>query len=387
MGKTVDAITLTDALDEQGKLEKVGGRVRLFELAALVPATANAHVYAEIVQQNAVFRRLIRAGGEIARLGWDRPGDANELLSKAETHLSSVVNATITSQFTNLSDGLHELMAEITEAQENGKPRMGLSSGYPDLDNILSGLHGGQLILIGARPGMGKSALGLNISENVADRGECVGFWSLEMSKIELQLRSVSRAARVDSKKLRQGRMTAEEFERVKRAVPTVQHRTSLKAEDNPSTTLSQLRAQAKRLARTENLKLLVVDYLQLMVSAKNEENRNQEISQISRGLKLLARELNIPVIAMCQLNRNLEGRADKRPMLSDLRESGSLEQDADVVIFLYRDDYYNPEQDAAAQGIAEAIVAKNRMGPQETVKLTYTKQTTSFGTLPRQEN
>lgn len=382
----VDAITLTDALAKKGKLDDIGGRVRLYELASLVPTAGNVAHYAGIVKRTAVLRRLARAGQEIARLGFEAPGEVDDLIGAAETELSRVVNATIKTQFESLSDSLDDLIAQIEEAYTTGQPKMGLRTGYHDLDRMLSGLHGGQLVLVAARPGMGKSALGLNIAENVADNGGIAAFWSLEMSKTELQLRSISRAAKVDSQKLRQGRMSEDEWARVQKAVPTVKARTNLKVEDDTNTTVAQLRAQAKRLQRTEGLAALFVDYIGLMTAARTEENRNQELSVISRGLKLLARELNIPVVAMSQLNRQVEGRADKRPMLSDLRDSGSLEQDADVVLFLYRDDYYNPDADPATQGIAEVIVAKNRMGPQETVKLAYVKQTTSFSNLPRRE-
>lgn len=385
-GEKVDAITLVNELEKRGKLETVGGRVRVHELAAMVPATANAPHYARIVREMAAARSLIDAGHNIARLGWERPGDVDALMAQAETELSRAVGGTIESQFESLSDGLDKLADEIREAYKTGSPKMGLLTDFTDLDEQLTGFHEGQLILIAARPGMGKSALAQNIAENVADRGLNVGFATLEMSKVELQLRSLARASQLDSKMIRTGRLgTREQAARLGPAIEKVRERAqTLRVLDSSEVTPTTLRAQIRRLQRQAPLSLVVVDYLQLMLASRSEDSRQQEISTISRSLKLLARELGIPIIALSQLNRNLESRQEKRPMLSDLRESGSLEQDADVVLFVYRDDYYNDS--TPDLGVAEIIVAKNRQGERGTVKLTFTQRITTFKNLPREE-
>jgi replicative DNA helicase len=380
-GEPVDALTIRDELERRSILDKVGGVPRIHELAALAPATSNAPHYARIVKETASLRRLIRAGAEISRLGQERPGDLADLMILAEAALSSAVSATVTSQFGSVADGLTELVAEIQEAIDTGQVKYGLRTGFPDLDNKLTGFHPGQLILIAARPAMGKSALALNIAENVADLKIPASVLSLEMVKSELQIRGLARAAKLDSKKIRTGRILADELDSFRQGVAVVESRRDhLFIEDNPATSIQALRAEARRLQRTQGLGLIAVDYIQLMTSGGSEENRQQEISSISRSLKLMARELNVPVLALSQLNRNLEMRADKRPMLSDLRESGSLEQDADVVLFVYRDDYYNPESMDA--GMAEIIVAKNRQGENGTIKLGYVGKHTEFRSL-----
>lgn len=379
-GEPVDAITVANALETRGLLEKVGGDNRVHELAAMVPSASNAGHYAKIVRETAGLRRLIRAGNEIARLGQERPGELGDLLGMAETALSHAVAPTFTSQFRSMSDTMDELVAEIEATIASGVPKFGLKTGYYDIDAKLTGFHPGQLILIAARPGMGKSALAQNIAENVADAGGTSAFVSLEMSRVEVELRSLSRATGIDSKQLRTGRLRTEDMPAFKTGVATAKMRVGFHIEDDASMTVQKLRAEARRLQRTVGLDLLVVDYLQLMLSSQNSDNRQQEISTISRGLKLLARELNIPVVALSQLNRNLESRENKRPALSDLRDSGSLEQDADVVLFIYRDDYYNPESMDA--GLAEVIVSKNRQGDSGAVKLRFAKQTTEFQNL-----
>lgn len=377
----VDAITVSNELEKKGALERVGGKAKIHEIAAWASAAGNAGHYAKIVQETAGCRRLMTAGDAIRQLGRERPGALDELMGKAEEMLAGAVAPTITSQFAPITEGFAELVAEIEEAIASGKPKMGLGTGFIDIDRTLSGLHPGQLILVAARPAMGKSALGLNIAENVADNGTSAGVLTLEMSKAELQLRSLSRASKLDSQRLRQGRISQDELGQFRAGVAAVKMRsTNLFIEDHPNTTIQKLRAEARRMQRRHGLGLLVVDYLQLMVSSISEESRQQEISNISRGLKLLARELNIPIIALSQLNRNLEMRQDKRPFLSDLRDSGSLEQDADVVLFVYRDDYYNPLSED--KDVAEIIVSKNRQGSTGTVKLGWKKEITEFRNL-----
>jgi replicative DNA helicase len=315
---------------------------------------------------------------EITRLGREG-GEIDELIAQAEDVVTRVTAQSAPDDFASLADGLDALTKEIEEAIESEQPRVGLLTGYRDLDDILTGLHPGQLILCAARPSMGKSALAQNIAENIADRGVSAALASLEMSLEEVQLRALARACRIPSSKLKTGQLPVSEITTLREGREKVRARAPFFfVEDSPSITIPQLRARAKRLKRQNNLGLIVIDYLQLMVGSGREDNRQAEIAQISRALKVLARELNLPVLALSQLNRNLESRTDKRPMLSDLRDSGALEQDADVVLFVYRDDYYNPLSESA--GLAEIIVAKNRNGEtQKTVKLTFSRLYTEF--------
>lgn len=380
-GESVDAITVCDELDKTGKLDDVGGSKHVHELAALVPAASNAGHYAKIVREMAGLRRLIRAGNEIERLGWERPGELGDLLGMAESLLSQAVTPTFSSSFASVADGLDEMVAEIEHAMLTGEQKFGLRTGFYDLDARLTGLHPGQLVLVAARPSMGKSAFAQNIGENVADGGGYAAFVSLEMSKLEVQLRALSRASGIDSKRLRTGRIAEEDRGKLTAGVASLKLRdANFSIEDDAGMTVQKLRAEARRLKRTVGLDVLIVDYLQLMLSSQHQESRQQEVSTISRGLKLLARELEIPVIALSQLNRQVESRENKRPFLSDLRDSGSLEQDADVVLFLYRDDYYNP--DTLSPNQAEVIVAKNRQGDNGTVHLGFKKTTTEFNNL-----
>lgn len=380
-GLGVDPITLVDHLDKLGVLDKVGGRQRIHELAGLVPATANVAHYANIVNEFGTLRRLITTGQRIARLGWERPGEMHELIAQAEELLTDVVTPAVSSQFTTISDAIDELQAIVKEAAETGQPKMGTRSGFPALDTLLTGFHPGQLVLIAARPSMGKSALAQNIAENVADTTGPTAILSLEMSKLEIAIRAASRAAKIDSTRLRTGQVKPEEAVRLAEAMEAVKRRPMF-VEDATDTTIHKLRAEVKRLHRQRKPVLLVVDYLQLMLAQDKgrEDNRQAEIASISRQLKLLARDLQVPILALSQLNRNVEARTDKRPQLSDLRDSGALEQDADVVLFVYRDEFYDPA--TTAVGEAELIVAKNRNGARGTVKLAFSGRTTTFKNL-----
>ncbi len=377
-GQPIDLITVAHSLEKAGTLAQVGGPGRLAELGALVSATRNVEVWARIVKETSTLRALISAGMEITRLGREG-GEVDELISQAETLLTTVTTNSSPEDFKSVADGLDALSAEIVEAIESDTPRMGLLTGFRELDEILTGCHPGQLILLAARPSMGKSALAQNIAENVADRACTAALVSLEMSLQEVQYRSMSRAARIPSTSLRTGKVPLTDLPRLKEAVGKVKERAPyFFIEDSPSLSLSQIRARAKKIKRQNGLDLVVVDYLQLMLGANKEDNRQAEVAQISRGLKVLSRELHVPILALSQLNRNLESRPDKRPQLSDLRDSGALEQDADVVLFVYRDDYYNPLSEHA--GVAELIVAKNRNGAnQQTVKLTFSRLYTTF--------
>ena len=381
-GEPVDAITLVDQLDERGDLEDVGGKVRIHELAALVPASANAGHYAQIVKEAATLRGLIRVGGEIARLGWERPGETAELVDRAEQVLFELSQEKATSEFSHIEALLKESFERITQLYESGSDVTGVPSGFRDLDRITSGFQEGNLIVMAARPSMGKSALGLGVAANLAVRREVpVALFTLEMSKSEVTQRLMCSEAKVESQRLRTGKLAADDWPRLTAACDKLA-RAPLYVDDTGSITMMEIRSKARRLkSKHPDLGLIVVDYLQLMTSGITAENRVQEVSQISRSLKVLARDLDVPIIALSQLSRAVEQRHDKRPILSDLRESGSIEQDADIVMFIYRDEYYNGEE-SEQQGLAEVIVAKHRNGPTDTVKLSFLKRYAKFSDL-----
>lgn len=375
----VDAITLVNELERRGEIAAAGGDNRIHELSAMVPAASNAAHYARIVVETAALRRLIRAGKNIETLGWDGPGDLAELMAQAEHELTTAVAATSRPSAEQFTEGLDAMLAEIREAYLSGVPIFGVPTGFHDLDQMLSGFWPGQLILLAARPANGKSTLALNIAENFADRGDTALFSSLEMSAYELRLRSIARAAKVDSRVLGTGQMNSDQAKKLGDALPVIRSRTALLIQDDGAASIQSIRAEARRLKRQEDLKLIVVDYLQLMQGG-TEEKRNDQISTISRGLKLLARELEIPVLALSQMNREVENRADHRPKLSDLRDSGSLEQDADVVLFIHSDSQYDPAVEP--DGTVEVIIAKQRKGPTGTVKMAYNRAWSRFNNL-----
>jgi len=381
-GEPVDAITLVDQLDERGELEDVGGKVRVHELAALVPASANAGHYAQIVKEAATLRGLIRAGSEIARLGWERPGETVELVDRAEHILFELSQERVQGEFSHIEQLLKESFDRITALYESGADVTGLPSGFRDLDRITSGFQEGNLIILAARPSMGKSALGLCVAANLSVRKNVpVALFTLEMSKSEVTQRLMCSEAKVESQRLRTGKLAADDWPRLTAACDKLA-KAPIYVDDSGGITMMEIRSKARRLkSRHPDLGLIIVDYLQLMTSGTNPENRVQEVSQISRQLKVLARDLYVPIVALSQLSRAVEQRHDKRPILSDLRESGSLEQDADIVCFIYRDEYYSPEE-SDQQGLAEVIVAKHRNGPTDTVKLSFLKRYAKFADL-----
>ncbi|MBD0338696.1 MAG: replicative DNA helicase [Thermoleophilia bacterium] len=380
-GEPVDAITLVDELEERGELEDAGGRTRIHELAALVPATANAGHYARIVREMATLRGLIRIGGEIAHLGWERPGETDDLVDRAEQILFELSQSRVSGEFSHIEDLLKESFERITALYEAGAELTGTPSGFRDLDRITSGFQPGNLIIVAARPSMGKSALALCVAANVAVRHEIpVALFTLEMSKAEVTQRLMCSEAKVESQRLRTGKLAADDWPRLTAACDKLA-KAPIFVDDTGSITMMELRSKARRLkSREHDLGLIVVDYLQLMTSGTNPENRVQEVSQISRQLKVLARDLDVPILALSQLSRAVEQRHDKRPILSDLRESGSIEQDSDVVMFIYRDEYYNEESDQ--QGLAEVHVAKHRNGPTGSEKLSFLKRYAKFADL-----
>jgi replicative DNA helicase len=380
-GEPVDAITLVDELEERGELEDVGGRLRVHELAALVPAAANAAHYARIVREVATLRGLIRTGQEIARLGWERPGEVQELVDRAEQILFDLSQDRVTTEFSHIESLLKDSFERITQLYEAGAEVTGVPSGFRELDRLTSGFQPGNLVIVAARPSMGKSALGLCMAANLAVReGIPIGIFTLEMSKSEVTQRLMCSEAKVESQRLRTGKLAIDDWPRLTAACDKLA-KAPLYVDDTGSINLMEIRSKARRLkSREPTLGLILIDYLQLMTSGVTVENRVQEVSQISRSLKVLARDLDVPIVAMSQLSRAVEQRHDKRPILSDLRESGSIEQDADLVMFIYRDEYYNEESDQ--QGMAEVALAKHRNGPTDTIKLSFLKRYAKFSDL-----
>jgi len=380
-GEPVDAITLVDELEERGDLEGAGGRERIHELAALVPATANAGHYAKIVREMATLRGLIRVGAEVARLGWERPGEAAELVDQAEQVIFELSQARVSSEFSHIESLLKESFERITALYEAGDDITGVPSGYRDIDRLTGGFQPGNLIIVAARPSMGKSALALGMAAMLGVRAQIpVALFTLEMSKSEVTQRLMCSEAKVESNRLRTGKLAVDDWPRLTAACDKLA-KAPIYVDDTGSITMMEIRAKARRLKTQEpTLGLIIVDYLQLMTTGASVENRVQEVSQISRQLKVLARDLDVPVLAMSQLSRAVEQRHDKRPILSDLRESGAIEQDADLVFFIYRDEYYNEESDQ--QGLAEVICAKHRNGPTGAVKLSFLKRYAKFADL-----
>ncbi len=380
-GEPVDAITLVDELDQRGQLEDVGGKVRIHELAALVPAAANAAHYARIVREMATLRGLIRAGNEIARLGIDRPSETPELVDRAEQTIFDLAQSRVTQDFSHIEELLKEGFERITALYEDGADVTGVAAGFKDIDHLTSGFQPGNLVILAARPSMGKSGLALCMAANLAVRGETpVALFTLEMSKAEVTQRLMCSEAKVESQRLRTGKLAPDDWPRLTAACDRLS-KAPIYVDDTGSVTMMEIRSKARRLKMREpGLGLIIVDYLQLMTSGASVENRVQEVSAISRSLKVLARDLEVPVLALSQLSRAVEQRHDKRPILSDLRESGSLEQDADLVFFIYRDEYYDAESDQ--QGLAEVHLAKHRNGPTGTAKLSFLKRFAKFADL-----
>jgi replicative DNA helicase len=382
-GEPVDAITLTDELEERSELDAVGGRVRLHELAALVPASANAAHYARIVHETATLRGLIRAGGEIARLGWERPGETGDLVDQAEQILYDLSQQRVTGEWSEIEELLKESFERITTLYESGVDLTGTPSGFRDLDRLTSGFQPGNLIIVAARPSMGKSALALCIAANMGVRHNIpVGLFTLEMSKSEVTQRLMCSEAKVESQRLRNGKLQQDDWPRLTAACDKLA-KAPIYVDDTGLLNMMEVRSKARRLkARHPNLGLIIVDYLQLLTpsSRRDSDGRVQEVSEMSRSLKILARDLDVPIVALSQLSRAVEQRTDKRPILSDLRESGSIEQDADLVAFVYRDEYYNEDSDQ--QGLAEVILAKHRNGPTDSIRLSFLKRYAKFSDL-----
>jgi replicative DNA helicase len=379
-GMPCDAVTLGEWFDAQGLAESVGGTRYVLELANSTPSAANIVAYAEIVREKSVLRQLIDAGMEITGDGFRPEGrSSQELVESAEQKVFQIAEAGSRGRqgFVPMRSAVKEAFRLLQERYESRSPITGLPTGFNDLDYKTAGLQAGDLIIIAARPSMGKTALSLNIAEYAAIKtGKAAAVFSMEMSSSQLAFRLISSLGRINQQHLRTGELADEEWPRVTSAI-TMLSEAKIFIDDTPSLSPLELRARARRLKREHDLGLIVVDYLQLMQVPGNKENRATEISEISRSLKALARELGVPVIALSQLNRSLEQRTDKRPVMADLRESGAIEQDADVIVFIYRDEYYNPESNE--KGVAEIIIGKQRNGPTGTVKLTFLGQYTRF--------
>ncbi len=360
-----------------------GGTETLLALQSSTPAVSNASRYARIVEEHSLLRRLIGVAGEIAEIGYGRPDDVAKAIDEAEAMVFNVAERRVTDSTSRIDDLLHANLDHLEMLYERGDAITGIPTGYADLDVLLSGLQPNALIVVGARPSMGKTAFALGLTRNAAvEARRPVLFFSLEMGRLELTQRLIAAEARVDSTKLRNGLLGAEDWPRITKAVGTLGE-AELWIDDNPAVTVVDIRAKARRLkSRIGDLGLVVVDYLQLMTGNRSSESRQVEVAEISRGLKILARELECPVVALSPLSRNLKSRTDKRPQLSDLREPGSIEQDANVVMFLYRDEVYNP--DSPDCGTAEVAVAKHRNGPTDTIRLAWLANYTRFADMAR---
>ncbi len=391
--EAVDMVTVTDILRRDNKLEDIGGIAYITSLANVVLTAANVKFHADIVAEKSVLRQLVRVSTEIAAMGYEAGDDVGVLLDTAESRILEIANRKKRSDFTPIGDVLMDTALNIEKLLQNKGGLTGLPTGFNDLDKLTSGLHPSDFIILAARPSMGKTALALNIVQNIALRahrrmgGEprSVAFFSLEMSKEQLVNRMLCAEANIDSQRLRVGEMADKDWDALWEACDEMS-KAKIYIDDTPGITVMDMRSRARRLKAEHGLDLVVVDYLQLMQGSGKRNtsgDRQQEVSEISRSLKALARELDVPVIALSQLSRGVEARQVKRPMLSDLRESGSLEQDADIVAFLYREDYYNKETENKH---TELIIAKHRNGPVDTVNLFFHKQFTKFVGFTRRD-
>ncbi len=384
--RPADVITVYEHLQSLGKAEEVGGLAQLNALAQFVPSASNIQRYAEIVRDRAILRRLVSVSDEIATTALNTKGrPVATVLDEAEQKIFNIgeEGSRMRQGFQSMENLVIDLLDRVEEMSLHPSDITGVATGFHDFDKMTSGLQSGDLVVLAARPSMGKTALAINIAENVAlKEGLPVAIFSMEMGAAQLAIRIVGSIGRIDQTRLRTGKLQDDEWPRLSESVERLRE-ISLFIDETPGLTASELRASARRLARRcGKLGLIVVDYLQLMSggSQGDGENRATELGEISRGLKMLAKELQCPVIALSQLNRSVEQRNDKRPMMSDLRESGAIEQDADVIMFIYRDDYYN--KDSKEPGVAEVIIAKQRNGPTGTVKLAFLKPITKFESL-----
>ena len=379
----IDLITVSERLKLHGKLDLVGGLEYLTNIATEVPTTANVKHYAKIVEEKALLRKLIKASSDIVDLGYNASEEVSFILDKAEQNIFDILQKRSSQGFVPIKDVLVDTFNKLEELYNNSGNITGIPTGFADLDFKTSGLHNSDLILIAARPAMGKTAFALNLAQNAAVHSNVpVAVFSLEMSRDQLVNRMLCSEAMVDSNRMKTGKLEDNDWQKVAKALGPLSE-APIFIDDTPGISITEIRAKCRRLKLEHNLGLGIIDYLQLMQGSRSKsENRQQEISEISRSLKILAKEINVPVITLSQLSRAPEARTDHRPILSDLRESGAIEQDADIVMFLYRDDYYNPETEK--KNIAEVILAKHRNGSTGTVELVWLGQYTKFANLEK---
>lgn len=384
--KPVDLLTLSEELKKKDELDLVGGSAYLTELTNYVPTAAHAEAYAEMVALKAVRRRLIKASSMISELGYDEDNTTQELLEKAEAELFSVSDQSLKQDLVSIETILNDSFDRMEELHRNKGALRGVRTGYRDLDNMTAGLQRSDLIILAARPAMGKTTLVTNLAYNVATVAkQAVLFFSLEMSKEQLVDRMLADASGVDAWNIRTGNLSDEDFSKLSDAMGEMAE-APIFIDDTPGVSVLEMRTKARRIAHEQPIGLIIIDYLQLMQgSGKNDGNRVQEVSEISRGLKLIARELNVPVIALSQLSRSVESRSPQIPQLADLRESGSIEQDADIVMFIYREAYYNPETER--ENITDLIIAKHRNGPVGKVELYFHPERLRFMSLDKRHD
>jgi len=386
--KPVDLLTLTDELKRKKELDTVGGSAYLTELTNYVPTAAHAEAYAELVAQKAIRRRLIKASGEISELGYNEETSTEELLEKAEAELFSVSDQSLKQDLVSIESILTESFDRMEELHRNKGILRGVRTGYQDLDNMTAGLQKSDLIILAARPAMGKTTLVTNLAYNVATIAkQPVLFFSLEMSKEQLVDRMLADASGVDAWNIRTGNLSDDDFSKLSEAMGELAE-APIFIDDTPGLSVLEMRTKARRAMHEQPLGLVIIDYLQLMRgsgSGQSYGNRVQEVSEISRGLKLIARELNVPVVALSQLSRSVESRSPQIPQLADLRDSGSIEQDADIVMFIYREAYYNPETER--ENITDLIIAKHRNGPTGKIELYFHPERLRFMSLDRKHD
>jgi replicative DNA helicase len=379
-GEPTDVITVTDELTKSGNLVKAGGADYLHTLTSIVPTAANASFYGKIVQEKATLRRLVDVGTRIAQMGYANEGDVEDLVNRAQADVYAVGAASVGEDYVGLSDSIEAAIHEIEAAQSRGGDLVGVPTGFYELDEYTHGLHPGQLIILAARPAVGKSTLALDFARHAAIRsGKATIFFSLEMGRAEIAMRMLSAESSIQLQNMRKGNMSDSDWARLAQVRGQIND-APLFIDDSPNLTLVEIRAKCRRLAQRVGLKMIVIDYIQLMTSGKKVESRQQEVSEFSRALKLLAKELNVPVIAISQLNRNSEQTKDKKPEISQLRESGSLEQDADVVILLHREAL--GEKEHPRVGEADLILAKQRNGPTGTIVVGFQGQYSRFANM-----
>ena len=375
----VDLVTLVNHLKEKGKLEEAGGATYLSRLVDTIPITVNAEYHGKIIHDKASLRKLIGKSSEIIHRCYEEKGDASDIIDYAQTAIFNVADNTLKPTFSHLRELVIENINTLEERQNNDSEYSGIPTGFKQFDKLTSGLQNSDLIILAARPSMGKTAFALNIARNVAiDKDKLVAVFSLEMSKEQLSMRLLTSEARVNSERLKTGMIGEDDWLKVTEAAGVISE-APIYIDDSPNLTAMEIRAKSRRLKMDKDLALIVIDYLQLMKVQVTGDRRDLEIAEISRSLKSLAKELNIPILVLSQLNRMVEQRADKRPMMSDLRESGAIEQDADIIAFIYRDEVYNKDDNNPNKGKAEIIVAKNRNGAVGKAVLTFIGQYTRF--------